>query len=834
MPQPKPQAQPSSLNLHDIFYVLFRHKWKIITCSLIGFGAAAAVFLLYPTVYESQAKLLVRYVVDRSAVDQVDSKASTGPAGENLILSEAQILGSWDLAMQVASAVGVERLVPGSQGTQDLSLAARNIQLGLTVAPIPGTNVIQVSYRNRDPELATLVLKELVTRYFTKHLEVHRSADAFNFVSQQSDEVRGRLRQTEDELKRLKDQAGVLSLTESTTNLNAELAKTREALSGAETERAEQQAVLGEMDKPLPGQDVKSQNGSSVASTEVLQQYQNIITRLASLRETDLDLISRYAQKTSKPSILDEIQRTRQVRSQADQLTATAQPGRIAPRPTAFVGADRDEAQSLARERYRRQNDSGFSYQGTKKSFDTLVKEAEHELIKQKIDKSLIYKASDDELARLAQLQTLNQQQIDNLEKQRKELEQKYPGLAATLPSARPEELQAARSAERARVTALAAEQAKLAGITARIQVLDSHLDDARKRIQQLSELAPQIEQLERTKEIEENNYKYFQASLEKARIDEALDPSKMPNISVVQSPSIAMKTSREVKKIVLGFAGGGIALGLGFAFLIDLMLDRTVKRPLEIEMLLGMPPMLSIPYFRKLKSWTPRLPGKSSTALQKYRDRSPEPWEPGHFIRSFAEAVRDRLILYFLLNRLNHKPKLVAVTGCSEGAGTSTVAAGLAAALSETGEGKVLIVDMNIRGPEVHPFFRGTPGMLADRSFGRRAGSGWGEPLSGGCCVLRRARCPDHSQEVLRSGASSQGQRLRLYYFRHAAAEPDKHYAFHSGFDGQGFGRCGRRKEQSRLPKARVCGTSRMPGHGVRHLQQGTLYTPKFLGAAI
>jgi uncharacterized protein involved in exopolysaccharide biosynthesis len=286
------------------------------------------------------------------------------------------------------------------------------------------------------------------------------------------------------------------------------------------------------------------------------------------------------------------------------------------------VGFDRDEAQSLARERYRRQNDSGFSYQGTKKSFDTLVKEAEQELIKQKIDKSLIYKASDDERARLAQLQTLNQQQIDNLEKQRKELEQKYPGLAATLPSARPEELQAVRSAERARLTALAAEHAKLTGVTARIQVLGSHLDDVRNRIQQLSEIAPQIEQLERSKEIEENNYKYFQASLEKARVDEALDPSKMPNISVVQSPSVAMKTSRELKKIVLGLAGGGIALGLGFAFLIDLMLDRTVKRPLEIEVLLGMPPMLSIPYFRKLKSWTPRLPAKNSSHLHEYRDR--------------------------------------------------------------------------------------------------------------------------------------------------------------------------------------------------------------------
>src|SRR4029077_3808028 len=117
----------------------------------------------------------------------------------------------------------------------------------------------------------------LVTRYFTKHLEVHRSADAFNFVSQQSDEVRARLRQTEDELKRLKDKAGVTSLSENTKNLNAELVTTREALKAAETERAEQQAVLHEMERPLPGQDVKSRNASSVAGTEVLQQYQNII-----------------------------------------------------------------------------------------------------------------------------------------------------------------------------------------------------------------------------------------------------------------------------------------------------------------------------------------------------------------------------------------------------------------------------------------------------------------------------------------------------------------------------------------------------------------------------
>ena len=93
-----------------------------------------------------------------------------------------------------------------------------------------------------------------------------------------------------------------------------------------------------------------------------------------------------------------------------------------------------------------------------------------------------------------------------------------------------------------------------------------------------LSDTGPRIEELQRTKEIEENNYKYFQASLEKARVDEALDPSKIPNISIVQSPSTAFKVTGTVKKIVLGFAVGGIALGLGLAFFIELILNRTVK----------------------------------------------------------------------------------------------------------------------------------------------------------------------------------------------------------------------------------------------------------------
>jgi Mrp family chromosome partitioning ATPase len=78
--------------------------------------------------------------------------------------------------------------------------------------------------------------------------------------------------------------------------------------------------------------------------------------------------------------------------------------------------------------------------------------------------------------------------------------------------------------------------------------------------------------------------------------------------------------------------------------------------------------------------------------------------------MRPYCDAIRDRLGLYFELNHLTHKPKLVGVAGFSGSAGASTLAAGLAASLSETNDGKVLLVDVNLGPQEVHPFFKGKP----------------------------------------------------------------------------------------------------------------------------
>jgi len=536
---------PSGMKVGDILFALFKRKRTIGICAAVGIIAAAAVYFLYPPSYESQAKLLVRYVTERSAVDPVEAEkaaaASNSEAGR-VINTEIEILTSWDLAMQVAQALGPQRLLPppqdlfsrvalalrlkrllppsGASATE--ATAAQSIASGLKVTPNNGSNIILVSYKNRNPEIATVVLQELLSRYFVKHLEVHRSADAFDFVARQTDQLRARLNQTEDALKSLREKTGIASLKEGSAALTSHAAKAQEQLNAAEAELAEGRAL---------------------------------------------------------------VKQTGENKSQ---------------------GWKANSAQS------------GKSRQS---------------------------------------------------------------------------------------------EKARVAGIEAKIATLTSRLNDIQQRIKQLSELAPQIEDLERKKEMDETNYKYFAASLEKARIDEALDPTKMPNISAVQRPSPPGLETKKRNKIALGLAGGGIALGIALALLRGLVLSKTVVRPLQLETQLDISLLLSIPYangqFALPRNGSPTNPGALTT--QRRRPKL-APWEAGHFIRPYCDAIRDRLGLYFELNQLTHKPKLVGVAAFSEEAGTSTLAAGLAASLSETNDGKVLLVDVNLGPQGVHPFFKGKP----------------------------------------------------------------------------------------------------------------------------
>ena len=233
-----------------------------------------------------------------------------------------------------------------------------------------------------------------------------------------------------------------------------------------------------------------------------------------------------------------------------------------------------------------------------------------------------------------------------------------------------------------------------LAGLASKVNALTGRMTDLHARVKSIQEVAPRLEELQRDADVQETNYKHSEASLEKARIDETLDPSRMPNISVVQTPAPAARVKRNIEKSVLALAGGGLVAGIAFALLIEMFLDRTVKRSLEIENQLRLPLLLSIPYLSPNRRQL-RLNNIGDSDEMDPRNRpGASVLDRNDLFKPFCEAIRDRLGLFFQINNMSYKPKLVAVTGFGANAGASTIAAGLARALEEASEGKVLLVD--------------------------------------------------------------------------------------------------------------------------------------------
>jgi uncharacterized protein involved in exopolysaccharide biosynthesis len=256
------RTQESSLR--DIYYLLFRHTKKVVFTFI---GVVVLVTLgtfMLPEIYQSDAKLLVK--LGRESVT-LDPTASTGQiittyqSREQEINSEIEILRSRELAEEIVDSIGVtavltspdEKLLGDTSATGkardtlrktrtqvrsiteaparmlaqiDLvdDLAQREqavlaLMRNLRVDPQKNSNIISVTYEARSAMMANLVVSTLIEAYLNKHIKVHATAGSFEFFTEQTDELKNDLGQTEQTLTDLKKKVGIASLEEQRSNL---------------------------------------------------------------------------------------------------------------------------------------------------------------------------------------------------------------------------------------------------------------------------------------------------------------------------------------------------------------------------------------------------------------------------------------------------------------------------------------------------------------------------------------------------------------------------------------------------------------------------------------
>ena len=600
-----PENPSGGMSLNDIYFILFRRKWVIILFGLLGIGAAGFLYTKYKPVYRSDAKLLVRYVVEDKPIMPGENSQVRQPdsGGAGIINSEIQILTSLDLLAEVSEAVGPEKILGGAPGGSDRKFtAAAAIAERLTVDVPRNSNIIKVTFKHQDPNVVQMVLERIVQGYLTRHAEIHRGLGSQEMsLSQQADQLRASVNATDEELRKIKSEAGVISVEESKRVLIEEMSELRRELFSTEASLAEIKAST-----PVDTNVVASTNGVQ-ASTEIpldiIAQYREVMTRAIAARDREFGIRTQFS--------------------------------------------------------------------------------------------------DDNPLVRRAR------EQVADLELQRNGLESRYPGLPKTLVAPAPSALG---------MLPVATDANRAAALAAKAQTLRTQLESVRAEVLKLEGIENRLKQLQRKRDLDETNYRYFAQGLERSRFDQALGLSRN-NISPVQSPTPAIEDESKRLKMVAAALAGGFGFGLVLAFILEMFVDQSVRRSHDIDSRLNLPLFMTIPYvngraMRSLmkrerkrlasggpagKPVTAELPGPAAMACA-----------ADHPLRPMFEGLRDRMLLHF--KGVLHKPKLVGVCSSSEHGGATTLAAGLAATLSEAGEGKVLLVDMHQPKGAAHPFFQGRP----------------------------------------------------------------------------------------------------------------------------
>jgi uncharacterized protein involved in exopolysaccharide biosynthesis/Mrp family chromosome partitioning ATPase len=602
------ENEPQAMTPGDIYFILFRHKWKILLLSLAGIAAAAAYWWYYPPPFQSESKLFIRYVLDNRSVN-TDSKnaqmSSPDNMGQSIINSEMEILTSYDLAQQAAKDIGPEKILAKYGGGNDPTKAAEIIKKNLVVESPKQDSVIHVVYMSADPTMVQPVLSEVISDYLDKHVQVHESSMSDDYLSQETAQLRSQIDETETELRAAKNSAGIISVPDAEKSYTDQIAWIRNQLFQAQADLAAQQGA--KKAEPQPQSSTSAVPIVLNVPAQREDEYQRVCSRLEFLQ-------NRITKYYTQDGYTDE---------------------------------------------------------------NRLVQETQLEI---------------------SQTQML-----------KKSLETSYPDLVGTYVSSSSPEQVASGSGGTGGYT----ENLQPMSLQSKIPVLKQELAELQGEAAKVDDAESKITDLQRKKQMLEDNYQNFAATLEQSRIDETLGPGRVSNISTVEAPTPPFKDMSKQIKAMLLMIGGGIAAGLAWAFLIEFYLDTSVRRTKEIESHLKLPLLISIPDISR--NGYKRLVQAAERRQLQFQNGDGEvegssgilSWETSSCLNPFYDALRDRLVKYFENTDGTLQPKLVSVTGTEKGCGVSAIAAGVATSLAETGE-RVLLVDMKLEHGVAQQFFLG------------------------------------------------------------------------------------------------------------------------------
>jgi uncharacterized protein involved in exopolysaccharide biosynthesis len=293
---------PVDRTLRELSAPLFRRK-RFLFFSLLACLLLTVVATLYlSSIYMVTMEVLVNRerqdpTVTAEVINQTPS--ATPPVAEEELNSEVELLQSPDLLRQVVISTGlqeVERkslmatISPRQADEWYVAKAVQRLGKKLKIEVVKKTNMIEVTYKSGDPQLAYSVMDKLAGLYLEKHLTVHRPTGSFDFFAKETEKYKQALADSEMHLASFGKTEGVVApdvertdLAQVAMNSVAAFHQAQQAAAADERRITEEEAKMKQTPARSPTQAV-----SNAASLLLQQLEANLLA--ARVKRTQLAL----------------------------------------------------------------------------------------------------------------------------------------------------------------------------------------------------------------------------------------------------------------------------------------------------------------------------------------------------------------------------------------------------------------------------------------------------------------------------------------------------------------------------------------------------------------
>ncbi|MFC1830690.1 GumC family protein [Thermodesulfobacteriota bacterium] len=324
---------PIRLSFRDFLTVIFKRKYQIALFFAITVGTIVGITYSTEPTYRTTAQILVK-------IGNRDIYALSGSTGERItnfartsqISTEKEFFKSHFLAEKVLAHLGPENIYPEDKSSdgdsrsfkqvfmqhpiierlkngifQDSTIQSNQnsdtqpsayqekairLQSNLSVRDITNTNLIRLSFKHNDPEVAASVLNTYLDIYLEERLQFQRNPQASTFFKDQSLELKNRLDEAEHNLELFKSENNITDLQQQQRIILQQVSDLRIALNSTLSEEIETKSRIVLLEKQL------SQTPETIPQEEQTDQNEALISRLEAklvdLQIEEKELLSKY------------------------------------------------------------------------------------------------------------------------------------------------------------------------------------------------------------------------------------------------------------------------------------------------------------------------------------------------------------------------------------------------------------------------------------------------------------------------------------------------------------------------------------------------------------